>query len=160
TDVHGQFDFTNLTAGVYRVSVIVPAGFRQVSPAQTFYDVAANGIDDTHAGENFGLTSTGIIRGTVFNDANDNLTQDVGEFGIAGITVFIDKNKNGHLDKGELSRTTDSNGNYRFAGLAASTYVIRIGVPRGMTVTVPVTGVDHVTVHSGQSRSNRNFGLL
>jgi hypothetical protein len=158
TDSHGQFDFTNLTAGVYRVSVVVPSGFRQTSPGQVFYDVAANGINDIHTGENFGLTNTGIIRGNVFDDMNDDGVKDVIDQGISGITIFIDKNKNGHLDKGELAVTTDANGNYRLSALAPGTYVVRIGVPKGFSATT--TNVLHITLHSGQSLSNRNFGLI
>ena len=160
TATNGSFSFTNLTAGVYRLRVAVPTGFRQTSPAQAFYDLAANGINDTFTAKNFGLTTTGIIRGNVFNDTNPDGIKDVTEPGLSGIIVFIDKNKNGHLDKGELNTKTDSNGNYRFSALPAGTYVVRIGVPKGLRITFPATGVDHVTVHSGQSRSNRNFGLV
>jgi hypothetical protein len=158
TDTHGDYDFTVQNAGVYRVSIVVPSGFRQTDPAKNFYDVIVTGFGDIHSGENFGITSTGIIRGNVYDDLNANQTKDITEQGISGIVVFIDKNKNGKLDKGETSVKTDANGNYRLSALAAGSYVIRVAAPKGLTSTTP--GVLHITVHSGQSLSNRNFGLV
>ena len=61
--------------------------------------------------------ATGSISGTVYNDANINGTQDTGEAGLSGVTVFIDLNNDGTLDSGDPTTTTDSSGNYSFSGL-------------------------------------------
>ena len=48
--------------------------------------------------------------GRVFNDSNSNATQDNGEVGLSGWTVYLDQNQNAVLDPLEESRTTDSTG--------------------------------------------------
>jgi serine-aspartate repeat-containing protein C/D/E len=158
TNARGEYSFTGLNAGIYRVGLVGSAGMRQTSPASNFYDISANGLD-IHAANDFGLTTTGIVRGTVFNDTNRNGVKDLIEQGVSGITVFIDKNNNGKLDKNEKSRLSDASGAYRFRGLTPGTYVIRISLPAGVSVTAPATGLYRVKLKSAQSLSNRNFGL-
>lgn len=52
------------------------------------------------------------VSGTIFNDANKNEIYDGGETGLAGWTAFIDNDRNGILESGETSTTTDANGDY------------------------------------------------
>ena len=42
-----------------------------------------------------------LVTGTVFNDANNNGTQDAGEAVVGGVTVFLDADNDGQLDAGE-----------------------------------------------------------
>ena len=77
------------------------------------------------------------IRGTVINDANNNGTQDTGESGLSGVTVFLDQDADGVLDDGETRVTTDASGNYAFTNLASDTYIVTQQVPTGFTQTFP-----------------------
>ena len=70
------------------------------------------------------ITGSGAIRGSVWNDADGNGTQDAGEPGLQGATVFLDQNRNGRLDAGEVSTTTDANGEYTFASLPPGPYTV------------------------------------
>jgi hypothetical protein len=123
TNSKGEYTFSNLTAGVWRVRLVVPSGVRQTSPGTLFYDISATGIgNDLHVANDFGL--------------------------------------NGKFDKGtEKSRLTDDKGAWRFAGLKAGTYVIRVKVPTPIEVTTPSKGFLSITVRKGQSISNRLFGI-
>lgn len=157
TNSKGEYGFSGLSAGLYRVRVVVPANHRQTSPALAFYDIAANGAD-IHVANDFGLTTTAIVRGTVFNDTNGDGVKQITEQGVAGILVFIDKNRNGKFDSNEKSRLTDASGNWRFRGLPAGDYTIRVAPPKGVAVTSPFAFF-RLKLKSGQSLSNRMTGV-
>src|SRR5262249_25760650 len=48
------------------------------------------------------ITNGGSVRGAAYADRNGNRKRDPGENGLAGVTVFLDANKNGRLDRGEV----------------------------------------------------------
>ncbi|HEY7088126.1 MAG TPA: SdrD B-like domain-containing protein [Tepidisphaeraceae bacterium] len=159
TDSTGAYNFTGLGAGIVRVRVVVPSGQRQTSPNLLFYDIPANG-SDIHVANDFGLTVTAVVRGTVFNDTNGDGVRQITEQGVQGIRVYIDKNGNGKFDPGkEKSRITDASGAWRFAGLAKGKYTIRVVLPPGMHVTAPSRGFQLVRLAQAQSLSNRLIGL-
>ena len=95
------------------------------------------------------------IDGTVFSDVNGNGNLDSGEQGIAGRTVFIDKDGTGSPTANDPQTTTDANGHYSFSGLAPGTYTVREVLPSGVSLT---TGTQTVTVTAGQTSSGNNFG--
>jgi hypothetical protein len=66
----------------------------------------------------------GSIRGRKFQDQNQNGVQEIGELGLAGWTMFLDANNNGLLDAGEVSTTTDANGDYAFTQLTPGSYTL------------------------------------
>ena len=87
------------------------------------------------------LLLVGTISGTVFSDYDSDGTQDAGEPGLAGWTVYIDANDNNIPDTAELKRTTDANGFYEFAGLTApATYNVREVLKNGYQQTIPGSG--------------------
>jgi hypothetical protein len=94
----------------------------------------------------------------VFRDANGNGRREVADIGLAGWTIFLDKDNDGVLDSGEQRVITDRNGNYRFAGLIPGTHSVRIVQQTGFTRTTPLNGLIRVTLASGQGISGRNFG--
>jgi hypothetical protein len=158
TGAGGTYAFAGLGAGIYRARVEMPKNNRQTSPGLSYYDVPANGID-IHVANDFGLTTTAVVRGTVFNDANGDGVQQITERGVSGVRVFIDKNRNGKWDRSEGSRITNDDGDYRFGGLSAGMHVIRIVKPAGTATTVPASGAIVVKLKKGQSLSNRDFGI-
>jgi hypothetical protein len=99
----------------------------------------------------------GTIAGKVFFDANWNRQLDPPEQGIAGISIYLDKNNNGVFDSGDVSATTDATGAYKFSDLEPGQYVVREIVPKGIFVTTPPSGFATVVV-SSNSVSSLDFG--
>jgi hypothetical protein len=79
----------------------------------------------------------GKIEGIKWNDQNGDGVKNTGEAGLAGWTIYLDQNKNGTLDTGETSTTTDANGNYSFIGLAAGNYTVAEVMKPGWQQTSP-----------------------
>jgi hypothetical protein len=99
------------------------------------------------------------ISGTVYNDANQNLHQDGGEHGIAGIRVYLDTNNNGHWDVGETSTLSSSTGGYTFNNVHVGTVHVREELPGGMRYVVGGATHYDVNVTAGSSNSGKNFAL-
>src|SRR5947209_4503695 len=87
----------------------------------------------------------GLVSGTVFQELNVNGSQDTGEIGVAGRTVYVDANNNGHLDSTETSTTTDATGQYSLS-LDPRQYVIRVVSGANEISTTPTGGIYDVTV--------------
>jgi hypothetical protein len=89
----------------------------------------------------------GTITGGVFVDANDDGVREGGESGVAGVTVFVDFNRNGRLDPSEVpySVVTDGQGRYRITHVPAGTYPV-LEVGGGTTLAAP-------------SSNDRDFGF-
>lgn len=90
-------------------------------------------------------SSTFSINGTVYNDDNQNGSQDTGESGYNGATIT--------LNTGQTA-TTNSSGNYTLSNLPAGTYTETLTVPSGYSATTanPAT----VTV---SANTTQNFGI-
>jgi len=83
--------------------------------------------------------------------------RDASELGLAGWTIFLDQNQNGQLDVGEISTTTDANGNYAFMDLGPGTYRVGEVLQTGWQSIFP--SVPHtVNLNTDQSVTNINFG--
>ena len=98
------------------------------------------------------------ISGNVFNDSNGNGSNDENA-GMPGITVYLDKNGNGVLDKGEKSQVSDSSGNYTFPSLTAGTYSVHVVLPTGYRRTAPSKTSYSVVLSNGINGTGKNFGL-
>ena len=104
-------------------------------------------------------TDTGSLSGVVFNDANSDGTQDNGETGLSGWTVFIDENGTGQFSQGDPTATTDANGTYTFTGLAPGSYTVLVETNDGYTQTTPASNAGStVTVTAGQNATAAPFG--
>jgi len=78
------------------------------------------------------------IMGMKWHDINGDGKIDVGEPGLAGVTIFLDLNDNGVFEEAnEPHQTTNEQGHYRFSDLEAGTYVVREVVPAGYQQTYP-----------------------
>ena len=154
TDVNGGFNFSNLPAGTYNVREVVPANSQPTTPNPVPVTLTAG--QTTPATVNFGnRLLPGTITGTKFNDTNGNGTQDTGEIGIPGVTIFLDTNNNGTADTGETQATTGTDGSYSFPNLQTGTYNVREVVPTGFRATTPNPRT--VPLDPGQT-STANFG--
>jgi len=104
TDADGLYGFL-VPVSSYSVTMAVPRGYIAIGPTTVNTTIPAEG-DTVHV--DFGLstqTETGAIAGQVFDDTNRNGVPDIGESGIAGVSLT--------LDTGD-STISDGEGNYSF----------------------------------------------
>ncbi|KXK09405.1 MAG: Serine-aspartate repeat-containing protein F precursor [Microgenomates bacterium OLB23] len=153
----GFFEFTGLLAGKsYYVKEQQQAGWTQTYGPQSLTPTPigmVSGADTRIDFANFKLIS---ISGTKYNDVNGNGSRDQ-EPGLQGWTIFIDLNDNQTLDQGEVSTTTDANGNYSFSNLGPGTYVVCEVAQAGWTQTSSPE-CHSVTAASGQNATGKDFG--
>ena len=93
-----------------------------------------NPLTDSDASNHTGIDAdprTSSIAGTVYFDANNNGVQDAGEAGIAGVTITLTGTETDGGAAVNRTATTDANGDYLFANLAAGTYNVTETQPAG-----------------------------
>ena len=172
TDGNGKYLFSNLIPGTYSVQFVKPGGYNFTAKDQGSND-AVDSDADTATGKTaqYTLTSgqsnltvdagvtiiTGSISGTKYRDLTGNgLTSD--DTPLAGVKVYLDGNKNGQLDPGEVSTVTKADGTYSFTGVAPGTYVVREVVASGWVRTGPTLSDNYcVTVSAGKDSGGNDF---
>ena len=130
-------------SGTDDYSVLIPVStFAGQDPTTTyvyfFIQMGAAGADwgATSTFEEWNLENGVGLTGTKFEDVDGDGIKDAGEGPVAGVTIFIDANKNGVFDAGERSTVTDANGNYTFFGVTLNQTVwIDEVIPAGSTQT-------------------------
>ena len=158
TDENGNYQFTGLAPGNYKVSIVDPTtgdlagltntqaynGRNATEASVTIGDSSVQGVD-------FGFVKPATIGDRVWNDQDRNGV-DNGEPGVPGVTVIL-KDASGN----EVARTkTNANGNYRFEGVLPGTYSVSIEVPAGYEAVA--TSKD-VTVAEGEVNLDMDFPL-
>ncbi len=158
TAADGSYAFTNLRPGTYHEVFTAPTGSTYVltrtGAGTAGTDSDANGFTTaTGAGPNISLASgqndithdAGFyqpvtIGDRVWTDTNGNGAQDLGETGIANVTVKLVDN----LGNVVATQTTDGNGNYTFLNVVPGTYQVQFVPPAGYTFTTPDNAGDTV----------------
>lgn len=123
SDASGNYSFTALVAGSYTIAEELVTGWSQTKPTANGRYQTQIAASETKTGFDFGNFQAMTIRGSVFIDANRNGRRDVGELGRSGWWVFLDNNANGKYESGELIKRTDTNGIYSFTGLGVGPIV-------------------------------------
>lgn len=127
TAADGSYIFDDVPAGGYVIGVTVLAGYTTTGDPDTTMDgktslplILAPG--DVYLGADFGFmpTAGSTIGDQIYLDVNGDGTFDLGEPGIAGVTVSL-LDANGNV---VATTTTDANGNYVFTGVPAGTYTV------------------------------------
>src|SRR5262249_18626450 len=119
TDGSGNYSFTGVGRGTYRVRERVQAGWLQTSSNPA----AIPAMSGTNCGaQTFVLFQSITCSGQVFQDFNGNGTQDAGDTGLPGWVVNL---LNAATNSTVASTTTDAGGNYSFTGVAPGTYRVR-----------------------------------
>ncbi len=192
TDADGKYLFENLPDATYRVVVDDadadlpedPYGHPYAPSTPTTTDPIAISGGNTYLDADFGFQPLGAIGDRVWQDNNGNGNQDIGEPGIAGVTVglytWTDVDGDGVYNAitDTLSATplatdvTDADGLYLFSGLPAGNYVVKVdsGIPSGYNQSgdpdwlEPCTGsglcdgASGVNLRVGQIDMSRDFG--
>ena len=142
TGQDGNYEFRDLRAGQYTVAESQPAGYLDgldaagtvagatvgtaVNPGD---EIRGIGLRWGDAGQryDFGELRSGSIQGLVFSDLDRDCRLDPEEQSLAGVTVEL-RDSSGRV---VASTQTDSQGKYRFAGLAPGSYTVWEQQPAG-----------------------------
>ena len=142
--VDGTYSFANVTAPNTVVAVTVPTNTGDFT-----YLLTTAGEQNTSSlitdvtGVNFGINEVQIINfnvsGTVFDDNNENGSNDAGDGVLDGInvTLYADNNADGNLDVADTtltSTTTAVDGTYSFTNITTPNVLVVVTTP-GNTAT-------------------------
>jgi hypothetical protein len=135
TDENGRYTIPGVQAGKVMIGVQAPPGFRRTGPGiQTLTTVEGLTIEAPQA---FGLTQRAVISGSVVRDPTAPVLDDDDDTnGLRNITVWLDANNNGKLDRGERSTKTDEDGNFQFI-VPRGKYTVRVAPSRGYQQATP-----------------------
>jgi fimbrial isopeptide formation D2 family protein/uncharacterized repeat protein (TIGR01451 family) len=153
TDANGNYSFTNLPYGSYRITI----GDGILNGTRPTYDLDLTPNNRTIAGisigsstrvdVDFGVTGIGSISQYVWNDANANGVRDEGEVGIGGVVVSVvwagADGVFGTADDVTYTTTTDAQGRYLIPHLPAGRYRVSIDlstVPDGLVASFDFDG--------------------
>ena len=134
TDANGNYSFTNLLAGRYRVTFDVPAGYAPtISEAGEDTWLDSDGVIaeifasyDPEFSIDLGLIGEGGIGGTLVWDVNrSGGVPDEGDKLLSGVDVTLSYTTAGGVEKTQ-STVTDNNGTYSFNGLVPGDYMITV----------------------------------
>jgi subtilisin family serine protease len=103
----------------------------------------------------------GNVFGFVFEDKNGDGSQQGSEFGIGGVTIFIDEGPapNGILDPGEVFTTTNVDGAFQFADVAPGTVRIVADIQLPYEITTPAAGYFEFSFAAGQVAHGFTYGV-
>lgn len=152
TDASGNYAFTNLAAGTYRVREVLKSGYRKSNPVGVpGYDITlASG--DAATLRDFGNTTNILIGGVVYDDINGDGVRQSYEPGLSGFVVNIVSN-----NTIIATRTTDLNGQWQVKGLPAGSGYANILVQGDYSATSSPNFNGSMT--SGQANANLNVGV-
>lgn len=150
------YEWTNYSAAVGSHTLITTPWSKdnlagQKGTARTFHFTV---IGKPKPSSNF----KGKIRGTLWNDSNQNGNFESNERGTGVRQVFLDQNRNGKLDPGEQSTWSDALGNYTLTGLAPGTYYVTRLFPDGFKLSNNSWGYVTVSLGTNLVVSGVNLG--
>ncbi|VTS06475.1 S8 family serine peptidase [Tuwongella immobilis] len=151
----GTYVFERLQPRTYPSTIQQP-GYRIVTPVSGSFSTTIASATDQNPGQHFGLAKVDAVYGRLFADIDSDQIPDVGEPGLSGWTVFIDRDSDGKLTVGEEQTTTDSDGQYLFEGLTAGSFTIRAVQQVGWAPSIATVGV---TLATGATLFERNLAF-
>jgi hypothetical protein len=150
TDANGNYGFTGVGPGTYRIREETPTGTVQTTTDPT--DIVTSSGTDL-SGVDFGNFKLVSLSGTKFDDTNGDGTRET-EPGLIGFT--FDLFKNGGTNPIDIA-LSDSTGNYTFGTLVGpGTYSVREVVPAGWVQTT--ANPPDITTTSGTNSTFADTG--
>ncbi|MGB9911261.1 MAG: SdrD B-like domain-containing protein [Microgenomates group bacterium] len=171
TDLNGNYEFSGLTAGIYRILEEQEVGWIQTSANPPDITIQSGTVVEN---VNFGNFQLGKISGRKYEDLNQDGGRDANEPYLNGWTIRL--YDNGWNILGE--KTTGHTGNvgqYRFENLSLGTYRVCEVLQAGWKQTGPVGNPNNYSpnknkegprcrivsiTRSGQSRTGESFGNI
>ncbi len=169
TGLTGNYSFTNLPPGNYKVEFVTPAGY-----VITFQDQGTDDAQDSDADRTSGMTApfsvdsgqsdltrdAGMYRPVsigdwVWEDTDGDGVQDVGETGIDGVPLELYDSSNNLIS----TTTSAGGGYYSFDNLPPGTYTVKVPGTHGSYVHTTPTSQTR-TLQSGQSADDADFGYI
>ncbi|MFO0949050.1 MAG: SdrD B-like domain-containing protein [Planctomycetota bacterium] len=138
-DETGTYSFTHLAAGTYRVREIVPGDQLPTPESQSSHLVTVSIGEDVTGIDSGNIYRPNEIHGVKFNDFDGDHVRDDDETGIAGVTIYVDLDRDDIFDEGEPITVTAADGSYSFVDLTPGAYVIRDVDQNGYAQTYPGT---------------------
>ncbi len=150
TGIDGTYLFSDLEAGTYTVTELVPAGTYATLPVSIQVTLVP---DQDLSGVDFLNARYGSISGTKWDDPNQDGIHQTSEAGVPGVTITLTQN-----NVVIATAVSAANGTYSFGNLKAGTYQVTETLPSGTTNTTPtsvtvnlvpgqnVTGIDFLNV--------------
>jgi protocatechuate 3,4-dioxygenase beta subunit len=150
TDVNGNYNFTNIGPGSYKIVEVVQSGWTMTFPANGTYLITTSSGQNV-TGKDFGNFENIAISGMKFEDHDGNGKKDGIDQGLAGWTINL---SNGTTTV--ATDVTDASGNYSFIDLPPGTYTVTETNQAGWTQTTPNPA--SIVASSGVNSTNNDFG--
>lgn len=154
----GTYTFSNVVAGVYRVTQVPRSGWRTSFPGEGYYEVPL-GYGQAGKSLSFANTQGVLIKGTVWHDSNADRVLDPIEDRLSRWRVIVDLNENGVWDEGDISKETNGRGQYRLSLLLNGTFTVMARQIEGYRQTTNGGFPREITLGPGETTSNKNFGF-
>lgn len=158
TDTQGNYAFRGLAAGTYLVREVLQAGWLQTAPGEGFHTAEILDAATVISGLDIGNFQLVTVSGVKFHDFNGDGVRQAGEPGLAGWTIFDDRNDSGAPDEGDAIVVTGTGGSYALTGVGPGLHRIREVLLSGWAVITPLGGVHEFAAVSGVNQTNRDFG--
>jgi len=154
TNSSGCYEFTGLTAGLYRVNETLQVGWIRTHPASGYYEFTViSGFSDKD--NNFYNFKLGVKGGYKYDDIDGNGPTGINT-PLSGWTINLYK-WSGSAWVFQTSDDTDGSGYYEFAGLSAGLYRVNETLQAGWVLIQPASSYHEFTVISGFSDKDNNF---
>ena len=154
TGADGSVFLTDVPAGTWQVAETLQAGWIPVTVPSGTAIVPPDGIGAFAVGN----VRPAVLSGTVFVDVNKNGVIDAGEIGKGGVTLTLTGNDG--LGRVVTSAgTSAADGTYTFGNLLPGTYTVASGSVPLMTYTTPTT-IGGLVLTSGGNRPKNDFGVV
>lgn len=156
----GSYTFSHLPPGDYRVVASTPSGFAPTTPRSHGVALGAGQVVvDADVGFRAGSAPLGSIGDRVWDDVDADGVDDLGEMGVAGVTVTLrsDDDGDGTYETIVGATTTAADGSYGFESLAAGRYQAVVSVPGGRFATTAT--LIPVALDAGAAVTNADAGL-
>lgn len=149
TDENGNYSIVTRSGGASNLSLreAPQASWAPTAPADGRH-LLTYGVGSTLTDVNFGNARTGTVQGVKFHDLDADGRRLRSEPGLAGWTIYADRDGDSAFDPGEPSDVTDADGNFEF-DVFPGTFVVREVAQPGWRETTPTPAA--VTVAEGQT---------